>query len=394
MSIRFNRSLAACSFGLFLFAFPAPARAFDWGVKLETGLATPLGTPQAELFNPGLGASLKGLIGLGRYVDVQAGLTFIGLAARPGAPSSDLGVGWGYGAGLRLKLPRDAKSGISPWIDGDLMYVRTGPLDRFGLSFGAGVAFALDEERRWWLGPFVRYLQIVQPDNAGTDNTDAKILIVGVSLEFGSPHHFAAAPLQCAPCVSDSARTTSDRDGDGIPDDLDKCPDQAGPKSTNGCPDRDGDGLADIIDLCPDVPGPIENRGCPYYKKVVIKGNKLELTEKIRFAWNKDAIEPESWPLLDEVVRALRDNKSFHVLIEGHADSSGTDEHNQTLSEGRARSVLAYLVQHGVAANRLDAQGFSSSQPLQTNQTVNGREANRRVEFMIDLKLINDRSTK
>ncbi|MDB4964967.1 MAG: OmpA-like Outer rane domain protein [Myxococcales bacterium] len=393
-------SAAAFLFGLAILATPTRAMALDWGLKLEPGMAAAAGQPQSRMFGPGFGGSLKGLIGVGRYLDAQAGITYIGLTAQPSAPSSGVGGAWGYGAGLRFKRPHDLVRGYSPWVDADLMYVRTGDLNRFGFSFGAGVSASLDEDRRFWLGPFVRYLQIVQGERIGADNTDASIFIVGASLEFGSPHRRAAAkPVECSPCspcspCSSTAEAVTDRDGDGVVDGVDKCPDQPGPRATSGCPDRDDDGLADVADMCPDARGPIDNKGCPVYQKVIIKPNKLELKEKILFSWDKAAIEPQSYPLLDEVVQALKDNKSFHVRIEGHTDSSGKETHNQTLSEARARAVLDYVAKHGIAMERLASKGFSSSQPIDRNDTTAGREANRRVEFAVDLVIVNDGSVK
>jgi outer membrane protein OmpA-like peptidoglycan-associated protein len=379
----------ACLFGSALAAFPASALAVDWGVKLEPGMAAAAGEPQSRLFGPGFGGSIKGLLGMGRYLDAQAGITYIGLPSRAGAPSTDIGGAWGFGAGLRLKRPHDLARGYSPWVDGDLMYVRTGELDRFGFSFGAGLSAALDEERRFWLGPFVRYAQIVQGDRIGANNTDASIFIVGASLELGSPHRRAVP--SCVAC-SPAAVIDRDSDGDGVVDRVDKCPDRPGPQATYGCPDRDGDGLADVADVCPDAPGPVDNKGCPLYRKVVVKPDKLELKEKILFSWDKAVIEPQSFPLLDEVVQALADNKALRVRIEGHTDSSGTETHNQTLSEERARAVLDYLARHGIAADRLAYKGFSSSQPLDRNDTEAGREANRRVEFVVELVIVNEGS--
>ncbi len=374
--------------GLALLAFPASARALDWGLKLDPGMAAAVDRPQSRIFGAGGTLSLKGLVGLGRYADAQAGVSFVALSARAGAPETEPGIAWGYGVGLRLKRPRDLPRAYSPWIDGDLMYVRTGGLNRLGFSLGAGVAMALDSDRRLWLGPFIRYLQIVQPVRSGADNTDAKLILVGASLEFGSAHKRPTPrPLDCPTCARDAV---TDRDGDGVLDGVDKCPDQPGPASTYGCPDRDGDGLADVADVCPDAPGPIPNHGCPLYQKVIVKPNKLELKEKILFSWDKALIEPASYPLLDEVVQALRDNRTFKVRIEGHADSTGTETRNQELSEERARAVLDYLAQKGIAPSRLSFKGFSSSQPLDNNETSIGREANRRVEFVVELLIVND----
>ena len=348
-----------------LVSAPRDAHALDWGLKLEPGMAAAAGAPQSHFFGPGFGASLKGLIGLNRYLDAQAGITYVGLPARAPAPSRELGGAIAVGAGLRLKRPHDLARGYSPWLDVDLMYARTGERDRFAFSIGTGLSSALDADRRFWLGPFVRYFEVVQGHRLGADNTDAKIFIVGASLEFGSAHRRnEPIAIACPPCVIDQVS------------------------------DRDGDGVADRMDMCPDAPGPAEHEGCPIYKKVVVRPDKLELREKILFSWDKAVIEPQSYALLDEVVQALKDNKSFRVRVEGHTDSSGPETHNQTLSEDRAHAVLDYLVAHGIPADRLGWKGFSSSQPMDRNDTEAGREANRRVEFVVELKIVNDRSAK
>ena len=98
--------------------------------------------------------------------------------------------------------------------------------------------------------------------------------------------------------------------------------------------------------------------------------------------------------MLDEVVRALKENKSFRVQIEGNADSTGTEEHNQALSENRAQAVLDYLVAHGVPKDRLGSKGMSSSKPLDTNATAAGRENNRRVEFVVRFVIVKPGSAK
>jgi outer membrane protein OmpA-like peptidoglycan-associated protein len=91
-------------------------------------------------------------------------------------------------------------------------------------------------------------------------------------------------------------------------------------------------------------------------------------------------------------VAALQENKSFRVQVEGHSSSDGSDDHNQSLSEQRAQAVLDYLVTHGVAKERLGSRGFSSSVPVDTNKTVEGRENNRRVEFVVNFNIVDDGS--
>jgi len=126
----------------------------------------------------------------------------------------------------------------------------------------------------------------------------------------------------------------------------------------------------------------------------VVEKDKLELREKVYFAFDQAKIEERSFPVLDEVVKALMDNKGFKIQVEGHTDSSGGEGHNQSLSERRAGAVVEYIVAHGVPRNRVTSKGFSSSVPTDTNDTVNGRENNRRVEFIVRFTILNAGSTK
>jgi outer membrane protein OmpA-like peptidoglycan-associated protein len=360
---------------LALLALPATASAVEVGVKVEPGFAVPLGTPQNALFTAGGDVSLKGYLGLGRYFDLQAGVSFLGLGAAAGTMPSTEGTAWSESLGLRFQRPHDAdlqRGGFyagSPWIDADALHVRTGELDRFGLTLGAGVSFPLAPRRNTWLGPFVRYMQIVQPDRMGFDDTDAKVLLVGLTFELGTsplaPLVVEVKAVECRSCVPEVVVVSLDRDHDGV---------------------------ADAIDNCPDVAGSAENGGCPVYKKVIVKADRLELSEKIMFAFDRADIEVDSLPLLDEVVQALKDNSGFRVQIEGHTDSTGPQEHNQTLSEERAQAVLTYLRDHGIAPDRLSYKGFGSTEPTDSNATVAGRENNRRVDFVVHFRII-DRSS-
>src|SRR4029079_14074946 len=163
-------------------------------------------------------------------------------------------------------------------------------------------------------------------------------------------------------------------------------------KETFVCLDRDKDAVSDDVDRCPDVAGPAANGGCPAYEKVVIKQDRLELKEQLYFAWNQTTLQDGSLPVLDDVVQALKDNKGFRVQVEGHASSDGADDHNQTLSEKRADAVVDYLVAHGIGRDRLVSKGSAASVPADTNATSAGRENNRRVEFVVQFTILNDGS--
>ena len=175
-----------------------------------------------------------------------------------------------------------------------------------------------------------------------------------------------------------------DTDADGIPDNIDKCPTKAGVAVFEGCPDTDGDGIPDNKDRCPLKAGSAANHGCPEIS-VQVKKRLAFAATAIEFETNKAIIKPRSYPLLDEIVAILAEYKDYYMTIEGHTDDVGTDAKNLVLSKDRAGSVKAYFVSKGVAADRLDTDGFGESRPAASNKTAAGRAKNRRVEM--DLKL-------
>ncbi len=118
--------------------------------------------------------------------------------------------------------------------------------------------------------------------------------------------------------------------------------------------------------------------------RVVVRDNSIEITEKIQYEVNKAIIKPDSFGLLDEIVKVIQDNSYIKkIQIEGHASAEGDAKHNLKLSDDRAKSVRKYLVEHGVNEDRLIAKGFGITKPLASNDTEEGREKNRRVEFNI-----------
>ncbi len=182
-----------------------------------------------------------------------------------------------------------------------------------------------------------------------------------------------------------------DNDLDGIPDVHDKCPNQPGPRDNEGCPvlDRDGDGIADVDDDCPDEPETynkyLDLDGCPDSppKLVKVTRRKIEIKEAIQFDVNKTTIKPESYTILNDVYRVLVDSPATSIQIEGHTDSDGSDSFNLTLSQGRAKSCMEYLVKKGIDASRMTSDGFGETKPIDTNRTPEGKANNRRVEFLI-----------
>jgi outer membrane protein OmpA-like peptidoglycan-associated protein len=167
-----------------------------------------------------------------------------------------------------------------------------------------------------------------------------------------------------------------DSDGDGIIDSEDNCPNQAGESENNGCPwsDSDSDGVLDKDDNCPNVAGSIDNSGCPDVKldgfSLKFDTDKAELSQRVKEE-------------LAAIYSKLSSNPTVSVIVEGHADETGPEGYNQTLSEKRATSVVEYLIQLGVSADRLSTKGYGETAPLTDNKTSEGRAANRRVEFKV-----------
>ena len=173
-----------------------------------------------------------------------------------------------------------------------------------------------------------------------------------------------------------------DSDGDGIEDRKDKCPGVAGTKDGEGCPDSDGDGIYDNADVCPNVAGIAANKGCPEIKKEDVK--KINVAARgINFETKEAKITPDSYKNLDELVKLLNQYPEANVQIDGHTDNVGDPAKNMALSQSRCDAVVAYLINKGVAAGRMKAVGHGDTQPIADNSTDKGRKENRRVDFRL-----------
>src|SRR5690606_31470577 len=196
-----------------------------------------------------------------------------------------------------------------------------------------------------------------------------------------------ACPEEAGPAENNGCPIL-DRDGDGILDVDDDCPDTPGVASSiegcNGCPDRDGDGVCDSKDQCPDEFGTVANNGCP---EIVDNCTDIQAIKdalkNVLFEYDSDKLTATSMSTLDQIAPILTSDKIKNArwLVEGHTDSKGSDKYNMTLSQKRAASVEAYLTSKGVPASILKSVGFGESLPITTNDTDEGRARNRRVEL-------------
>lgn len=197
-----------------------------------------------------------------------------------------------------------------------------------------------------------------------------------------------------------------DRDGDGIPDDEDECPDTPGLAEFNGCPDTDGDGIEDRLDECPLDPCPNGEETDEYY---CINGCKVmkEVPEEVEpepevvepepeepgpiitfddvdvmFDFDSSRLKAGASQKIKEAAEIINEMEGDFFIVEGHTDSTGDATYNQGLSERRAQSVMDALVKEGVSKDRLEAKGYGLTQPKCTNDTKEGRACNRRVEII------------
>ncbi len=195
------------------------------------------------------------------------------------------------------------------------------------------------------------------------------------------PNQFATTPDGCP------ANVPSDKDQDGIPEPCDACPEEPG-VAPSGCPikDKDGDGINDDVDKCPNEPetrnGFEDDDGCPDQMPEAMK-RFTGVMRGIAFEQGKAKIRKESHSTLDSAQETLAKYPSIKLEISGHTSSEGSADVNQKLSEDRANAVKDYLVGKGIAADRLLTRGAGSSEPIADNNTRQGREENRRIEFKI-----------
>jgi len=124
----------------------------------------------------------------------------------------------------------------------------------------------------------------------------------------------------------------------------------------------------------------------PYLKDVYLKRIELDenvVLKNVFFDTDKWTLKPESQVELDKLYTLLKQNPQMRIEIAGHTDNVGSQEHNLTLSEKRAKAVLDYLVSKGIREDRMRSAGYGYSKPIVPNDTEEGRALNRRTEFSI-----------
>ena len=223
---------------------------------------------------------------------------------------------------------------------------------------------------------------------------------VGVELLLGAPKRRVTTEVATGPAA--------DRDGDGIPDDKDQCPDQPedkdGFQDADGCPDidNDGDHVLDIADKCPTeletMNGYQDDDGCPDTVPADVDAIRGTI-EGLIYAEGETGVHDTAQPAILKIAKVLQAHPSVTIVLIGHADNQeakqfatppekGAPPPDLTqiavdISRGRAEAVRQMLVTAGVAAGRIQVGGVGDDEPVADNSTAKGRLANRRVELKL-----------
>ncbi|WP_166332789.1 OmpA family protein [Sphingobacterium chungjuense] len=149
--------------------------------------------------------------------------------------------------------------------------------------------------------------------------------------------------------------------------------------------DSDGDGVSDKFDKCPNTPAgtQVDGAGCPIKfpePQVVNNVATGSYAAPIQFEFDSSVLKTESYSTLDRLAKELRDTNGS-VKLDGYASAEGNEAYNMNLSKDRANAVRQYLVNAGVAAAKITAEGKGESNPVASNDTEAGRVQNRRVEI-------------
>lgn len=268
--------------------------------------------------------------------------------------------------------------------------VKSDKTTHVGLSLGGGAIVPVG-----WHGLAVRLDARAQPQSNNESVKGEKSLVdyvvnLGVQIPmtwFYDRPMAVPAQAECPVAVVDAETgrrdCETDSDNDGVLDTVDQCPGTAAGLSVdaNGCPrpagDEDQDGVTDDRDECPGTPSglKVNAKGCVVAQKSALRG--------VTFLPDSPKLTDEGRATLDTVAETMRTQADLKVEIAGHTDSVGSEAYNTMLSQQRADAVRSYLVGKGIEPQRMTAVGYGELEPVATNETEDGRKANRRVEFRI-----------
>jgi len=370
---------------------PAPTALADepWLLTLDGEAAVPVDDPQSHWFGAG------GSVGAGVYRPLTSWV-MLGARARGGILQNantpretgyvDPGMG-GFatlGVAARLRLwgrTGDPSRGTGPWLEIGGGAALTGDLVRAAFEGGVGWGFPIGA---LGFAPTVRYVQLLQPDDA-LDGRDARMVLFGLEVVLFDARREPPPPPPEPP---------GDRDYDGIIDPEDACPDDPEDfdqyEDEDGCPepDNDQDGILDEDDQCvfePEVVNGVEDQdGCPDEGLIEFVDDRIVLDDTVLFAYDRAYVRPQARPVLEAIIELWRQHPEWErVRIEGHTDIQGRARYNLRLSERRATNVMEALIDLGMPREMIESVGYGETRPLNRGTREATHQRNRRVEFVV-----------
>ncbi|WP_428242619.1 OmpA family protein [Gynuella sp.] len=231
-------------------------------------------------------------------------------------------------------------------------------------------------------------------DQCPATPTDLKVDSTGCALDSDQdgypdyqdqcPHSTVGVKVNDKGCEADK-----DSDADRVADSMDFCPDTPAGLAVNlnGCElDDDIDGVVNRLDQCPDTPveQSVNEIGCPLtYEQTVQQKIAIIEPSNIQFATDSAELTEDARRELLVLVSIMNSYDNISIDINAYTDNVGREKYNLSLSQKRADGVKAYLVEQGIAAERLTAEGYGEASPVADNATAEGRSLNRRVEFIV-----------
>ena len=407
-------------FGLALLSAASPAMAEPLKLTLGGDVLLPLGGMTGEVFLPGVQGSFSVLMPVAPQILVGGRFSMGALMNGP-EPQDRGRVDPGLGGLVRAELVarvrpfvhgEDSRRGPGLFIELHGGGALTGELVR--PTFGAGLGWGLSLGDLG-VAPVLRYQQVIQGEHP-LESGDARLLSIGLEVMLGE----TAPPPPPEP-------PASDRDGDGLLDDVDACPDAAedfdgfqdedgcpdpdndqdgvldgddqcinepedkdGFEDEDGCPDPDNDqdGFPDPDDQCPNEPevvnGVDDYDGCPDEGLITMIDDRIILDERVLFDFERSRVKTRAKPTLEAIVNLQRQHPEWiSVRVEGHTDARGNAEFNQDLSERRAANVRDALVKLGIGADLITSVGHGAARLRDMRETEDAHQRNRRVEFVV-----------
>lgn len=414
------RRVALLATALLLLGAASSALAESPKLTVGADVLVPLGGATGETFLPGAQASFGVFVPLSPQL-LLGGRFGMGVLMNGPEPQDSGRVDPGLGGLVRAELvgrlrplasSDDARRSPGLFVEFNAGGALTGDLVRpvvggglgWGLSFGdLGVA------------PVLRYQQVIQGDHP-LESGDARLLSLGVEVMFGETRPPPPVELPAG-----------DRDGDGLVDDVDACPDAAedfdGFHDEDGCPDPDNDedgvldtddqcinepedkdefedqdgcpeadndrdGFPDPDDQCPNeaevVNGVEDYDGCPDEGLITMIDDRIILDERVLFDFERARIKTRAKPVLQAIVTLQQQHPEWISLrVDGHADARGNAEFNQELSERRAENVRDALVEYGIPAELINYVGHGATRLRDMRENEEAHQRNRRVEFVV-----------